>query len=143
MDTYKTSVSLKGVKGKKCSIELGKAKRSARYNNKTMLEQTIWAKNGFAKRLTELRTKRGVSARDMSLSMGMASNYINGIENGDTMPSMSMFFEICEYLQITPMEFFRYTEFKAGQARALISIIDTLDDESINLLLAISKRIKG
>ena len=32
-------------------------------------------------RIAQLRIKKGVSARDMSLSLGQANNYINNIEN--------------------------------------------------------------
>lgn len=57
-------------------------------------------------RLAKLRTRKGVSARDMSLSLGQANNYINNIENKKSFPSMQAFFYICEYLGITPQEFF-------------------------------------
>lgn len=60
----------------------------------------------FAKRLAELRTQADVSARDMSLSMGQSESYISNIENGHNLPSMSTFFYICDYLKITPQEFF-------------------------------------
>ena len=60
----------------------------------------------FALRLAKLRQLRGVSARDMSLSMGQNHGYINNIELGKIMPSMTVFFYICEYLQVTPSEFF-------------------------------------
>ena len=36
----------------------------------------------FYKRLTQLRNKQGISARDMSLSLGQSESYINKIENG-------------------------------------------------------------
>ena len=49
----------------------------------------------FITRLTELRIKHGVSARDMSLSIGQNSSYINNIENGKALPSMTVFFYIC------------------------------------------------
>lgn len=39
-------------------------------------------KETFTKRLVELRIKKGVSARDMSLSIGQSAGYINNIENG-------------------------------------------------------------
>ena len=42
----------------------------------------------------------------MSLSLGQSAGYINNIENGVNLPSMSMFFYICEYLGVTPEEFF-------------------------------------
>ena len=60
----------------------------------------------FALRLAKLRQLRGVSARDMSLSMGQNHGYINNIETGKVMPSLTGFFYICEYLQGTPSEFF-------------------------------------
>lgn len=60
----------------------------------------------FYKRLTELRMAKNVSARDMSLSIGQSENYINGIENKHGFPSMQVFFYICDYFDISPMEFF-------------------------------------
>lgn len=62
--------------------------------------------DAFVKRLTQLRMQKGVSARDMSLSIGQSETYINKIENAAAMPSMSVFFYICEYFKITPAEFF-------------------------------------
>lgn len=52
----------------------------------------------FSLRLAKLRTQKGVSARDMSLSMGQNPGYINNIETGKSMPSLSGFFYICDYL---------------------------------------------
>ncbi len=60
----------------------------------------------FVKRLIQLRMQKGVSARDMSLSLGQSESYINKIENGNALPSMSTFFYICEYFEITPAQFF-------------------------------------
>lgn len=60
----------------------------------------------FAQRLSILRTKKGVSAREMSLSIGQNAGYINNIESGKALPSMSAFFFICEFLEITPKDFF-------------------------------------
>jgi transcriptional regulator with XRE-family HTH domain len=60
----------------------------------------------IAGRLSQLRQSKGVSARDMSLSIGQNTNYVNHIENRKMLPSMQAFFYICEYLNITPQEFF-------------------------------------
>ena len=57
-------------------------------------------KEEFIKRLTELRMNKGVSARDMSLSLGQSPGYINNIENGVNLPSMTVFFYICDYFGI-------------------------------------------
>ena len=43
----------------------------------------------FPIRLAQLRTKKGVSARDMSLSIGQNAGYINNIECGKALPSMA------------------------------------------------------
>ena len=62
--------------------------------------------NEFQTRLAQLRENKGVSARDMSLSIGQNPGYINNIETGKALPSMSGFFYICEYLQLSPKDFF-------------------------------------
>ena len=63
-------------------------------------------KADFIKRLVALRVSKGASARDMSLSLGQSAGYINNIENGVNYPSMTVFFYICDYLGISPKEFF-------------------------------------
>lgn len=60
----------------------------------------------FRQRLAQLRIQKGISARDMSLSLGQSESYINKIENGKSFPSMQVFFYICEYFNITPKDFF-------------------------------------
>ena len=40
----------------------------------------------FIERLVNLRMAKGVSARDMSLSIGQSAGYINNIENGVNFP---------------------------------------------------------
>lgn len=60
----------------------------------------------FCERLAQLRLEKGVSAREMSLSLGQSESYINRIENNQMLPSLTVFFYICEYFQITPKEFF-------------------------------------
>lgn len=66
--------------------------------------------NDFSNRLAQLRILAGVSARDMSLSLGQSPGYINHIENGHNLPSMSGFFNICEFLKITPEQFFTFDQ---------------------------------
>lgn len=52
-------------------------------------------KQNFSKRLVELRVNKGVSARDMSLSIGKNASYINDVENCKSLPSINVFFHIC------------------------------------------------
>ncbi len=60
----------------------------------------------IAERLSFLRGQKKVSARAMSLDLGQNENYINHIESKKYLPSMQVFFYICEYLEITPEDFF-------------------------------------
>ena len=48
-------------------------------------------------RITELRMKRNVSEYQMSLELGQNKNYIQGISSGKALPSMTQFFNICDY----------------------------------------------
>ena len=63
-------------------------------------------KETFGTRLAKLRTDTDISAREMSLDLGQNPSYINRIENQKAFPSMQVFFYICEYLKITPGDFF-------------------------------------
>lgn len=86
----------------------------------------------FSLRLARLRTEKGVSARDMSLSIGQNPAYINFIETGKAMPSMSAFFFICDYLEITPSEFFDTESEQPEELRKLIKNLKRLDKRQFN-----------
>ena len=47
-----------------------------------------------------------ISAREMSLALGQNKNYINAIEAGRNYPSMTAFLYICDYIGISPKDFF-------------------------------------
>ena len=96
----------------------------------------------FYKRLTQLRTAKGVSARDMSLSIGQNAGYINGLENHKGLPSMSVFFYICDYLGVTPKEFFDDQLPDPLVIDTLIDDLKFLDREDLELILQIVKRLK-
>lgn len=86
----------------------------------------------FAKRLTQLRLEKGVSARDMSLSLGQNAGYINNIESGKALPSMSNFFYICDYLQITPTEFFNFSYPRPQKMNLLFDNLCKLTESQFN-----------
>lgn len=60
----------------------------------------------IAKRITELRLKKGVAEHRMSLELGHSRSYMQGISSGRALPSMTEFLAICEYLGVTPRDFF-------------------------------------
>ena len=57
-------------------------------------------------RITQLRVRKDVSEYKMSYDLGHSRGYINNISSGKTLPSMTEFFAICDYFDITPEEFF-------------------------------------
>ena len=99
-------------------------------------------KEAFTSRLVELRQNKGVSARDMSLSLGQSAGYINNIENGLNYPSMTIFFYICEYFSITPKEFFDTDTANPTKIQELLNAANKLNDANLDHLIAIAKAMK-
>lgn len=95
----------------------------------------------FRKRLHELRKQKGVSARDMSLSIGQNPSYINRIELGKALPSMSIFLFICDYFKITPAEFFDTSSPNPEKLKEANYELKKLDNETLNLVLNLVKKI--
>lgn len=95
----------------------------------------------FSLRLAQLREKKGVSARDMSLSIGQNPGYINNIESGKSMPSLSGIFYICEYLGITPSEFFDVDSKNPTRLNDVIKDLKRLNDKQLDTISALIKDI--
>ena len=88
----------------------------------------------FGTRLAFLRSQKGISARDMSLSIGQNPGYINYIENGKALPSMSSFFFICEYLDITPCDFFDMENQNPEELKNLIMNLKKLTSKQLECI---------
>ena len=99
-------------------------------------------KDVFAKRLVQLRMNKGVSARDMSLSIGQSAGYINNIENGLNYPSMQAFFYICEYFGITPKEFFETDNNDPIKVNELLSVSQKLTSDQLENLIVLAKGLQ-
>ena len=98
-------------------------------------------KHEFAMRITQLREQKGVSARDMSLSIGQNPGYINNIESGKSMPSLSGIFYICDYLGITPSEFFDLESQNPTRLNDVIKDLKRLNDKQLEAISTIIKDI--
>lgn len=92
-------------------------------------------------RIAQLRTQKGVSARDMSLSLGQNNSYINQIENRKALPSLQGLFYICEYFGITPQQFFDEGDTYPIQLAELVADMKKLDAPMLAHISAIVKRI--
>lgn len=96
-------------------------------------------KNLFYSRLSKLRMEKGVSAREMSLSLGQTPGYINKIENGDALPSLTSFFYICDYFGITPKEFFDEENINPKLMQDIIDELKNLNDEQLSSIYTLIK----
>ncbi|GAA4297966.1 helix-turn-helix transcriptional regulator [Anaerocolumna aminovalerica] len=60
----------------------------------------------FIRQLEKFRIDKGVSQREMSLSLGQSAGYIAKLTSGHNLPRMITFFWICDYFNIHPRDFF-------------------------------------
>ena len=97
----------------------------------------------FPSRITELRTQKGISARDMSLSLGQSESYINKIENKRTLPSMAGFIYICEYLGITPQDFFNVDSPAPQKSKEVLFELSKLTASQADHVMMIIRDIVG
>lgn len=95
----------------------------------------------FALRLAQLRTKKNVSAREMSLSIGQNQGYINHIESGQGTPSLSGIIYICEYLGVTPSEFFDFGTENPAKLHSINELLKELDDEQLDIIENLIKNL--
>ena len=93
----------------------------------------------FALRLSRLREKKGVSARDMSLSIGQNPGYINNIATGKSNPSMECFYYICEYLNVSPSEFFDFESTNPFKLGNIIEDMKKLSDSQLEIIANLVK----
>lgn len=96
----------------------------------------------FSNRLYDLRMQQNVSARKMSNLIGMGDAYINTIENNKSMPKMEQFFFICDYLKISPSDFFDEGNSNPQRLAALMEDLKSLSDEQLATVAAVVREMK-
>ena len=94
-------------------------------------------------RLSVLRTKKNVSEYKMSLDLGHSKSYMQSISSGRALPSMSEFLFICDYLGVTPKEFFDENIDCPQLVQKLYDLTKDMPDEDLNILISTAERLKG
>ena len=94
-------------------------------------------------RISSLRQEKQISERKMSLDLGHSTSYIRSITSGRALPSMGEFLYICEYLGVTPMEFFNEERKTTLTKQEAIEHIYSMSDEDIRLLIGFIERMKA
>ena len=86
-------------------------------------------------RITQLRLQKDVSEYKMSYDLGHSRGYINNISSGKTLPSMTEFFAICDYFEISPAEFFDAKTENPKLSRAVTELLEQLVLEDLELTI--------
>lgn len=92
-------------------------------------------------RITELRIKKGVSEYKMSTDLGHSKSYIQSITSGRSLPSLSEFLYICNYLSVTPKDFFDQDITEPLLLRQLIALSQNMSDKDLLALINIADRL--
>ena len=91
-------------------------------------------------RITHLRLQKNISEYKMSLDLGHSKSYIQSITSGRAMPSMTEFLYICDYLGVTPKDFFDPQLQNPALLDQAIDGIKDLPASDLSLLLSIIDR---
>ena len=98
--------------------------------------------NAFVRsRISQLRIKKGVSEYRMSTDLGHSKSYIQSISSGKSLPSFSEFLYICEYLGVTPAEFFDTSMDDPRSICKLRDFAKQLSPEDLAALLNMAERL--
>lgn len=89
-------------------------------------------------RITELRIKKGVSEYKMSTDMGHSKSYIQSITSGRALPSLSEFIYMCEYLDVTPRDFFDPSVIEPPLVRKLSNLTQNMSDKDLLALINVA-----
>lgn len=92
-------------------------------------------------RISQLRIKKGVSEYRMSTDLGHSKSYIQSISSGKSLPSFSEFLYICEYLGVTPVEFFDAGIEDPQSICKLRDLAKQLSSEDLAALLNMAERL--
>ena len=92
-------------------------------------------------RITQLRVQKDVSEYKMSYDLGHSRGYINNISSGKTLPSMTEFFAICDYFEISPAEFFDSKTANPKLSRSVLELLEQLEQEDLELTLVNVQRL--
>ncbi len=94
-------------------------------------------------RITQLREQKGIAEYRMSLELGHSRNYIQNIATGKSKPSIEEFLYICEYLGVTPSDFFDEGNQRPILIQKAVDCMNTLSDEDINLVISLIDRLSN
>lgn len=67
-------------------------------------------RENFVYRIMQLQKQNNLNDHELSRLLGYKANNMNKIINFVSLPRMEKFFELCDFFNISPEEFFRYND---------------------------------
>lgn len=92
-------------------------------------------KDFIASRISQLRVERDVSEYQMSAELGKSPGYVQAITSGRTMPSVEQLFNIIDYFEMTPAEFFDPANQDSAVHRKAIHLLRSLSSDTVQTVV--------
>jgi transcriptional regulator with XRE-family HTH domain len=92
-------------------------------------------------RITQLRLKKGVSEYKMSYDLGHSRGYVYNISSGKALPPMKEFLAICDYLEVTPQQFFDDSTQNPELIQKAVEGMKQLNERDLHLVLEFLDRL--
>ncbi len=92
-------------------------------------------------RISILRTKKNVSEYRMSMDLGHSKSYMQSISSGRSVPSLGEFLYICDYLGVTPREFFDEGIKEPQLVQKLYELTRKMSEADLNVLISTAERL--
>ncbi len=99
----------------------------------------------IGKRLTELRSAKGLTRYRLTQITGVSGHHIKGIEEGTRQPTIDTLQRLVEALGLTLAEFFNESQdavYLSADERTLLENFRTISRENATVLLSVSEALK-
>lgn len=96
----------------------------------------------ITKRITELRLKKGIAEHRMSLELGHSRSYMQSISSGRALPSLTEFLAICDYLNVSPKDFFDEKNSNPVLIEEIMEKLKNLSDSDLTIILTMINRLQ-
>lgn len=95
------------------------------------MDESMRRETYVRERITDLRVRKNVSEHRMSLELGKSGSYIRGITSGAALPSLRELFNIIDYFDMSPSEFFSGLDDPSSVRTLLRERLLELEDEEL------------
>jgi len=85
-------------------------------------------------RIYTIRNENNISARNLSLELGMSSEYINQLEGGRLNPSVDFLVSFCNYFNLSLSEFFDTNTKYPTRLKELVEQLNKLNNEELDII---------